>query len=68
MHAFIRSLLPPERREVTRILYGGSVTKENALELLKQSDIDGALVGSASLKPTEFRAIVETVTSNRSPM
>jgi triosephosphate isomerase len=40
-----------------RILYGGSVTAENAAELMAQSDIDGALVGGASLSPTTFAAI-----------
>ncbi|MBI2853766.1 MAG: triose-phosphate isomerase [Chloroflexi bacterium] len=42
-----------------RILYGGSVTAANAGELAAQPDIDGALVGGASLKPQEFVAIVE---------
>ncbi|MDD8040000.1 MAG: triose-phosphate isomerase [Acidobacteriota bacterium] len=60
MHAFIRSLLPADVRESIRILYGGSVKAENAQELLTQPDIDGALVGGASLQPDQFRAIVET--------
>ena len=42
-----------------RILYGGSVKPENACELLCERDIDGALVGGASLKPDSFRAIVK---------
>lgn len=41
-----------------RILYGGSVTADNAAELLGQPDIDGALVGGASLSPETFAAIV----------
>jgi triosephosphate isomerase len=41
-----------------RILYGGSVKPENAAELLAQPDIDGALVGGASLDPGDFAAIV----------
>jgi len=41
-----------------RILYGGSVTAVNATEFMKQSEIDGALVGGASLKATEFLSIV----------
>jgi triosephosphate isomerase len=41
-----------------RILYGGSVKPENAAELLAQADIDGALVGGASLDPGDFAAIV----------
>ena len=59
MHAYIRSLLPEDRRESTRILYGGSMKAENAEELLKQPDIDGGLIGGASLKPEEFGKIVE---------
>jgi triosephosphate isomerase len=42
-----------------RILYGGSVTAANAAEFFGQSEIDGALVGGASLKPEEFIKIVE---------
>lgn len=58
MHAFIRSLIPEARRGTTRILYGGSLTAGNALEFLRQEDIDGGLVGGASLKPEAFREIV----------
>ncbi len=43
-----------------RILYGGSVTGANAAEFFSQSEIDGALVGGASLKPADFVKIVET--------
>ena len=50
-HALIKSLHP------TRVLYGGSVKPENAAELLAQPDVDGALVGGASLDPTSFTAI-----------
>ena len=50
-HAFIKSLYP------TRVLYGGSVKPENARVLLSQPDIDGALVGGASLDPLSFEAI-----------
>jgi triosephosphate isomerase len=42
----------------TRIQYGGSVKPDNAEELLRQPEIDGALVGGASLKPADFAAIV----------
>ena len=45
--------------EKLRILYGGSVTKSNARELLHQTDIDGLLVGGASLDPGHFVAICE---------
>jgi len=43
--------------EAVRILYGGSVTPENAGKLLQQPDIDGALVGGASLKAEQFLSI-----------
>jgi triosephosphate isomerase len=45
--------------EQIRILYGGSVKPENAAELLHRPEIDGALVGGASLEPEAFAAIVE---------
>ena len=47
------------RSEGMRILYGGSVKADNALELMSQADVDGALVGGASLKADSFLAIVE---------
>jgi triosephosphate isomerase (TIM) len=50
-HAFVKSLLDRP------VLYGGSVKPENAAELLAQPDIDGALVGGASLDPDSFTAI-----------
>ena len=53
-HAFIKSLLD------VRVLYGGSVKPENAEELLAQPDVDGALVGGASLEVESFTAICET--------
>lgn len=59
MHAFIRGLLPKDQKESTRILYGGSMNAANAEELLKQKDVDGGLIGGASLKPDEFKKIVE---------
>jgi len=55
VHAEIRkwlsSSVSPEAAEKTRIIYGGSVTEKNCKELAKQADIDGFLVGGASLKP-----------------
>lgn len=59
MHAFIRSVLPADRRDCTRILYGGSMKPENARELLSQPDIDGGLIGGASLDPKKFGEIVK---------
>jgi triosephosphate isomerase len=59
--AFIRDLLRERgaSAEEVRILYGGSVKAANAAELMAQPDIDGALVGGASLNPGEFAAIVK---------
>ena len=59
--AFIRDLLREGGAEAdrVRILYGGSVKLDNAAELMAQPDIDGALVGGASLDPADFAAIVE---------
>ncbi len=59
--AFIRDTLRIHgaAAEQVRILYGGSVKPGNAAELMSQPDIDGALVGGASLDPAEFAAIVE---------
>jgi triosephosphate isomerase (TIM) len=55
VHAAIREWLgkevSAEAKENTRILYGGSVSEKNCQELAKQPDIDGFLVGGASLKP-----------------
>ena len=63
--SFIRSLVAgfygAETAEGTRILYGGSVKSGNANALLSQADIDGALVGGASLDAREFAAIVKSV-------
>jgi triosephosphate isomerase (TIM) len=60
VHAFIRSLLPEllADRGSIRLLYGGSVTPENAASLLAEADIDGALVGGASLKAASFLGII----------
>jgi len=45
--------------ESIRIQYGGSVKPENTTELMKQPDVDGALVGGASLKAASFADIVK---------
>ena len=50
-HELIKELHP------TRVLYGGSVKPDNAAELMAQPDVDGALVGGASLEPGSFAAI-----------
>lgn len=63
MHAFIRAQLVTifgsDLGNRTEILYGGSMKPANALELLSQNDIDGGLIGGASLKAGDFVAIVE---------
>jgi triosephosphate isomerase len=62
-HAFIRQTLAAMFDEATaakvRIQYGGSVKPDNAKELLHQPDIDGALVGGASLEPRGFAKIIK---------
>jgi triosephosphate isomerase len=62
-HAFIRQTLAeifdPATAAKVRIQYGGSVKPDNAKELLHQPDIDGALVGGASLDPRSFAKIVQ---------
>ena len=62
-HAFIRKTLREISDEATadkiRIQYGGSVKPDNARELMSQPDIDGALVGGASLDPRSFAQIVQ---------
>jgi triosephosphate isomerase (TIM) len=63
--AFIRALVGDRSAAAgaeVRILYGGSVTSENAAELLALPDVDGALVGGASLRADSFAAIVEAAT------
>ena len=59
--AFIRALVgdrSSEAAERVRIQYGGSVKPDNAREILSQPDVDGALVGGASLDPKDFASIV----------
>jgi triosephosphate isomerase (TIM) len=62
MHAFIRRVFAERHSQAAaekiRILYGGSVKPENAAGLMAQADIDGALVGGASLKAESFAQIV----------
>ncbi|MAD75317.1 MAG: triose-phosphate isomerase [Rheinheimera sp.] len=62
-HAFIRRQLTGYNSEAAakvRILYGGSVNAANCQALFTQADIDGALVGGASLKPAEFLQICQS--------
>ena len=55
----LSALFGAENAQAIRIQYGGSVTAANASEFFAMSDIDGALVGGASLKPDEFVAITK---------
>lgn len=60
VHTFIRSLVAAKHQEVAgglRILYGGSMKPDNAAGLLAREDIDGGLIGGASLKAQDFIAI-----------
>ncbi len=66
MHAAIRQSLPDPL--TTCILYGGSVKPDNAAELLSLDDVDGALVGGASLKSIDFTAIIATVSRKSEPL
>ena len=62
MHAEIRACLAkhkPELADSVRLLYGGSVKADNAKALFAEQDIDGGLVGGASLKAEDFSAIIE---------
>ena len=64
IHAHIRNLLADsynsEVSESTSILYGGSVKPANAKELFSKKDIDGGLVGGASLKAMDFEQIIKS--------
>ena len=60
VHADIRALLAENDKsmaERTRILYGGSMKPDNAAELMAQADVDGGLIGGASLVAADFKAI-----------
>lgn len=65
MHAFIRGLIKTqfgeEIADATSILYGGSVKPANATELFSKADVDGGLVGGASLKADSFLGIIEAI-------
>ena len=67
VHEHIREYLTnkvsEEVAQATRIIYGGSVTDENAESLITQKDVDGFLVGGASLKPA-FAKIVDIASKN----
>jgi len=68
VHQFIRGILKEmygDAAKDIRILYGGSVTKDNIGELIGMEDIDGALVGGASLKPDGFLGIIQQISGKK---
>ena len=62
MHYFVRKMIDEccggHVADTTSVLYGGSVKPENAKEIFSKADVDGGLIGGASLKPDDFLAIV----------
>jgi triosephosphate isomerase len=61
VHAFLRQVIASfsaEAAATVKILYGGSMKPDNAAELLRQTDIDGGLIGGAALKANDFLAII----------
>ncbi len=69
VHAFIRGILKNlyggSTADDVRILYGGSVTKDNIGDLIAMADIDGALVGGASLKADGFLEIIKAISGKQ---
>ncbi|KUG23326.1 triosephosphate isomerase [hydrocarbon metagenome] len=69
VHSFIRGILRTlyggSTADDIRILYGGSVTKDNIGDLIAMKDIDGALVGGASLKPDGFLGIINNISGKK---
>ena len=65
MHFYIRSLIKDKYGDKvsneTTILYGGSCKPSNSLEIFSQNDIDGGLIGGASLNSTDFVSIIESL-------
>ena len=59
IRAVIRKIYGARPARAVSILYGGSMNAKNAFELLAQPDIDGGLIGGASLKPADFATIVK---------
>ena len=64
IRAVIRKIYGARPARAVSILYGGSMNAKNAAELLAQPDIDGGLIGGASLKPVDFAAIVAATAQN----
>ncbi|MCJ8139057.1 triose-phosphate isomerase [Falsirhodobacter halotolerans] len=62
VHAFLRDRLAPRFGDQVRLLYGGSVKPANAAEIFALPNVNGALVGGASLKASDFGAIIAALT------
>jgi triosephosphate isomerase len=60
VRATLVGLYGEELAQKVRILYGGSTNPKNIGEIMQQPDIDGALIGGASLKPEDYSAMVHT--------
>ena len=58
IRGIVEGILGEELAENLRVQYGGSVKSENIAELMSMPEIDGALVGGASLKPEDFNKII----------
>ena len=64
IRSVIGSLYSADAAECISILYGGSMNDKNAYDLLEQPDIDGGLIGGASLDPEKFAAIINSANQN----
>jgi len=68
MHNFIRNLIKDKYGEIVSeevtILYGGSCNKNNAFDLFKEQDVDGGLIGGASLNVNDFISIIDSMNRN----
>ena len=65
VHAFLRGRLSEEMRQYTPVLYGGSVKPQNAAAIFAMPDVDGGLIGGASLVAADFLAIVHAAETKR---
>ena len=63
----VASLFGEQVAQAVRIQYGGSVNASNVAEFMTQAEIDGALVGGASLKAEQFVAITRTAAESKGP-
>jgi triosephosphate isomerase (TIM) len=65
VHAFLRKRLSEEMRQDTPILYGGSVKPQNAAAIFAMPDVDGGLIGGASLVAADFLAILQAAATKK---